>query len=172
MTIKYEPVFGDQSLFKDGFCPDAIAVIAVQGNTNHTFHAENLGIIDDYLTGDGTFVLAMRRIIKEPNRWTWEDKKAGRLPPVGAEVECGDGNRYEFIGITKHKDQWALRETDGVIFYIHKDSIYPIETPEEKAQREQEEFVASFNSEKYSNPTLYREGLRDAYRKLKVPTND
>ena len=45
--------------------------------------------------------------------------------------------------------------------------IFRDETPEEKEQREQEEFVASFNSEKYSNPTLYREGLRDAYRKLK-----
>ena len=49
----------------------------------------------------------------------------------------------------------------------HVEDFKPIETPEEKVQREQEEFVALFNSEKYSNPTLYREGLRDAYRKLK-----
>ena len=53
------------------------------------------------------------------------------------------------------------------MFCFYASNIKPIETPEEKVQREQEEFVASFNSEKYSNPTLYREGLRDAYRKLK-----
>ena len=65
-----------------------------------------------------------------------------------------------------------LAKSNGSKFFVlDPDSLLqyynPIETPDDKAQREQEEFVASFNSEKYSNPTLYREGLRAAYRKLK-----
>ena len=119
------------------------------------------------------FKLAMRRIIKEPKHWTWEGKKAGRLPDVGCRVDfCHKLNTNWRTGEIKYIDnQVAVIKEDDIdrtfIYDFDRVEFNPIETPEEKVQREQEEFVASFNSEKYSNPTLYREGLRDAYRKLK-----
>ena len=122
--------------------------------------------------------------------WTETDRRSKKLPPVGVIVKWVNesytagtvGATYPDVGT----DVLILAETDnanfskkGVVFKWHTKhgvltsfttiamDFSPIETPEEKVQREQEEFVASFNSEKYSNPTLYREGLRDAYRKLK-----
>ena len=116
----------------------------------------------------------MRRIIKEPKRWTWKDKKAGRLPEVGCVVMAIDVNEVARIAAINNDSVCSVCVVfeDGDFITLNFSGIAPIETPEEKAQREQEEFVASFNSEKYSNPTLYREGLRDAYHKLKAPTND
>ena len=42
---------------------------------------------------------AERRIIKEPKRWTWEDKKACRLPEVLGKVTTYDGRTYLFVGV-------------------------------------------------------------------------
>ena len=120
-----------------------------------------------------SFKLAMRRIIKEPKRWTLEDKTEGRLPEVGCRVDfCQKLNTNWCTGEIKYIDnQVAVIKADDIdrpfVYEFDRVEFNPIETPEEKVQREQEEFVASFNSEKYSNPTVYREGLRDAYRKLK-----
>ena len=95
------------------------------------------------------------------------------MPEVGCRVDfCHKLNTKWRTGEIKYIDnQVAVIKADDIdrpfVYEFDRVEFNPIETPEEKVQREQEEFVASFNSEKYSNPTLYREGLRDAYRKLK-----
>ena len=172
--IKYEAVFGDQSLF-DGapedaeyagwFCQEVRWYMILNGKILFSDGGTWCTSDNPYLSAD---IAAMRCIIKEPKRWTLEDKKAGRLPVVGA--KCRQGHKDEIVIAATEK--FVVTECqDMSVCTTRKDvfmrSYNPIETPEEKVQREQEEFVASFNSEKYSNPTLYREGLRDAYRKLK-----
>jgi len=177
---KYEAVFGDQSLFKDSFCPDAIAVIAMRGNTNHTFHAETLGIIDDYLNGDGSCVVAMRRIIEVPE-WTRADKEAGKLPPVGSVVTHIQGFcRVEVLCIYNDCVVVCNSDINGArpaVFMLEnfKELFEPIETPEEKAQRLREEWTdAAF---KLIRDDDYRTELGQLYDallsgELKAPTNE
>lgn len=168
--MKYEMIFGDEKLF-DG-APDECFCVAKNVYDDSVFYKE----IDQCLFwhDGGTWKplqfmsctpIAMRRIIKEPKRWTWEDKKAGRLPEVGSIFTYRDETLTCHF-IDGDGEMWAHNIDNNIVTPLLMD-CQPIETPEEKVQREQEEFVASFNSEKYSNPTLYREGLRDAYRKLK-----
>lgn len=172
MTIKYEPVFGDQSLFYN-----AQADCEMVGNGHHKVEHGKLMVwnfLEKYWVESHTdkiTVEAMRRVIKTPT-WTRADQEAEVLPPVGAKVGVLPSFIAEVMVTSAEVSRVCVRFDDGEIDVVSLEQIYPIETPEEKAQREQEEFVASFNSEKYSNPTLYREGLRDAYRKLKAPTND
>ena len=75
MKIKYEAVFGDQALF-DGAPEDAVSVR--YGKSEYIFDSEEIKATTGQLRD--VPVVAMRRIIKEPKRWTWEDKKAGVLP--------------------------------------------------------------------------------------------
>ena len=171
--VNYEPIFGDQSLF-DGAPNECFCVAKNVYDANVYYKSENLSLFwfDDEKWKPLSFMsctpIAIRRIIKEPKQWTWEDKNAGRLPDVLAKVTTYDGKTYSFVGESCHDKQWSIKDdSTGKVYHTPINDILPIETPEEKVQREQEEFVASFNSEKYSNPTLYREGLRDAYRKLK-----
>jgi hypothetical protein len=77
----------------------------------------------------------MRRIIKEPKRWTVEDQKAGRLPEVGCAVySVRDRQQATVVAIDNDGDIWfqgvnrCVRCTDCY-------SIRPIETPEEMAER-------------------------------------
>ena len=96
------------------------------------------------ITECGKQVIAMRRIIKEPKRWTWEDKKAGRLPEVGSlimEVESQYG--FEFVGVCAGSKRFAVKDVlDGLIYFYNKDVISPIETPAEKAARLKSEWCA------------------------------
>ena len=90
--MKYEMIFGDQSLFdnaSDG------AVLAIKDTTSGRIHFfTNEGWIKSGLKherhiGTNDNGIAMRRIIKEHKRWTWEDKMAGRLPEVGTKaMQC------------------------------------------------------------------------------------
>lgn len=169
--VKYEPIFGDQSLF-DGapddaeyagwFCQETRWYMILNGKILFSDGGTWCTSDNPYLSAD---IAAMRRIIKEPKRWTWEDKKAGRLPEVGSIFTYRDETLTCHF-IDDNGEVWAHDIDNKIVTPLLRD-CQPIKTPEEKVQREQEEFVASFNSEKYSNPTLYREGLRDAYRKLK-----
>jgi hypothetical protein len=87
--MKYEMIFGDEALF-DG-APE-MATHAIKGGG---FYGVNDGMV--VYISDGIFngikissvsgyLIAERRIIPEPKRWTWEDKKAGVLPEVGCVV--------------------------------------------------------------------------------------
>ena len=167
--MKYEPIFGDQSLFDKATRKSTVAIYKISEDLTVEF--DKYDVAFDFLQQQSLCDrpdIAMRIIIAEPKRWTVEDQKAGLLPEVGA--KCRQGHKDEIVVAVTEK--FVVTECqDMSVCTTRKDvfmrSYNPIETPEEKEQRKQEEFVASFNSEKYSNPTLYREGLRDAYRKLK-----
>ena len=193
--MKYEMIFGDQSLFdnaSDG------AVLAIKDTTSGRIHFfTNKGWIKSGLKheryiGTSDNEIAMRRIIKdkvddenelenlywefdsqrskkttderllfkgklryyasiasvdkstkEPNRWTWEDKKAGRLPDVGAELIHKTRGICYFVGIGVDENAcWALKLQSGLIYIAEKSWCSPIETPEERAKREREEWCS------------------------------
>ena len=170
--MKYEMIFGDEGLF-DG-APE-YATHATKGggfyfiDTGVVKFISNMGFGARDVCELAGHLVAERRIIAEPKRWTVEDKKAGRLPEVGAKYSAGD---FELVCIfvDSRGDVWgSSHEGSRVKCYASKD-INPIETPEEKAQREEDEFVKS----EMKNTTLsmewscvYERGLRAAYRKLK-----
>lgn len=170
MTIKYEAVFGNQELFDGAGTFTGLDVVVHSIASGIKSYARISDLTPESLRNHP--VCAMRRIIKTPT-WTRADQEAGVLPPVGAKaMQCNEYCTVDILSV--HHGYIVVCNSDiddskPVSFAIEKfiELFNPIETPEEKAQREQEEFVASFNSEKYSNPTLYREGLRDAYHKLK-----
>ena len=172
---KYIPVFGDQSLF-DGMMPDCEFIVGTYGykiKDGKCFYCEKYNHKYGWSpTGDAAKalspVIAMRRIIPEPKRWTQADKDAGRLPEVG--VKCRQGHKDEIVVAVTEK--FVVTECqDMSVCTTRKDvfmrSYNPIETPEEKAQREEDEFVESTCRQNEPHSTLYSDGVRAAYRKLK-----
>ena len=168
--MKYEPVFGDQSLFDNaplgtelvghsgGFyknSPDG--PIYCGGCTFTTDEYRNIGFI------------AARRVIRTPT-WTVEDQKAGRFPEVGCNVDTFTGECV-VIGRDSNLKHVAVQyHDDGHMYTLHISKITPIESPEEKAQREEDEFVDSLRSVEIHGRTVggyLNQGARAAYRKLK-----
>ena len=143
--MKYEAVFGDQSLF-DG-CYDETASIVIATSNGRKFVAGEFteyGIVEGDVKSDGLRI-AMRRIIQEPKRWTVEDKKAGRLPEVGCLVFGLDG-RGECEVVASEKNELALRHVSTKNLMLVTVSAFnrnfkPLETPEEKAVRLRSEWV-------------------------------
>ena len=85
--MKYEMIFGDERLF-DG-AQDDIDMIGYNGgfyknSKDGPMYCCGCTFTTDEYRNKG--FIAMRRIIKEPKRWTMEDQKAGRLPEVGCRV--------------------------------------------------------------------------------------
>ena len=148
MEIKYEAVFGPQELFD---CASDDAVLAIKDTTSGRIHIfTNDGWIKSGLKherhiGTSDNGIAMRRIIKEPKRWTWEDKKAGVLPEVGAKCShCHSVDKRTVLLVT---DKYVGIERDNSdmnpYFVTHAEFLHyyiPIETPEEKAKRLREEW--------------------------------
>lgn len=148
--MKYEMVFGDQSLF-DGASKDA--VIAIKRPFISGVRSEEMyffsSTFDAVMKAGSSFNFnnvilktteyAERRIIKEPKRWTWEDKKAGRLPEVGSEVILRTSGEITTINAA-NKNMVCLTFSDGGFSPFNVERIDPIETPEEKAQRLREEW--------------------------------
>ena len=145
--MKYEPIFGDQSLF-DGAPEDADAVFKSPMRDSRCAyyrlsHGHERYIYTDWVgvpAVDSQTFNAMRRIIPEPKRWTVEDQRAGRLPDVG----------YEYIGrdvlltcvfVDKNRDVWG-KSKDNLMYCHDYSEIKPIETPEEKAQRLRDDWCA------------------------------
>ena len=147
MEYKYEPVFGDQSLF-DGAPEDAVSVR--YGKSEYIFDSEEIKATTGQLRD--VPVVAMRRIIPEPKRWTKADQLAGKLPEVGAKVirvdheDEGCNVIGEVIATWRcaennESSQTCLRLKDGTLFLVECYSeLRPIETPAEKAQRERDEW--------------------------------
>ena len=134
---KYEPIFGDQSLF-DGAPEDAVSVR--YGKSEYIFDSEEIKATTGQLRD--VPVVAMRRIIRTPV-WTVEDQKAGRLPEVGAKlIYTETWDAFEFVGVIAGSMRWACKDfQDGFLYFFEQSEMSPIESPEEKAQRERDEWV-------------------------------
>ena len=155
MEIKYEAVFGDQSLF-DGFMDDCEFT-----DGNYGFKVANacIAYCERYNQKFGWSpircakqidVIAMRRIIRTPV-WTKADQDAGRLPDVGCEVLF---NYYQSAivrqGVIKYiDDQVVVIQTQDVTrpfcYETCKVKFTPLETPEERAKRLREEWCERAN---------------------------
>ena len=136
--IKFEAVFGDQSLFDNaplgtelvghsgGFyknSPDG--PIYCGGCTFTTDEYRNIGFI------------AARRIIKSPV-WTKADQEMGLMPEVGAGLTHESEGDVSFIG--EYDCRWMLRTKYNGLYLAEKFYCYPIETPEERAKRVRDEW--------------------------------
>ena len=152
MEIKYEAVFGDQSLF-DGLMNDCEFASEEYG---YIFANGALYYCERYNEKAGwalsckshlTFKpSAMRRIIRTPT-WTVADQKAGKLPGVSCRVNfCHKLNANWRTGEIKYiDDQVIVIKTDDVarpfVYEVERVEFKPIESPEEKVARMREEWV-------------------------------
>ena len=142
--IRYEPVFGDQTLFDDG--PDDAEMVAIYALRLKRWYKLQDG--ECYLSTDkeqswkrcrngypGFPFLAMRRIIRTPT-WTKADQKAGKLPEVGAFYDA-EGCRVKHLGVgaAGYEDIFHFEYPSGACGCSNKLFIKPIESPEEKAAR-------------------------------------
>ena len=175
--MKYEMIFGDEKLF-DGAPEEATHATKGGGfykieNMSAKYASDGIFNGIDVLSVGG-YLIAERRIIKEPKRWTWEDKKAGRLPEVGCRAIWHDDNGMKYtvkIETAFFGNECAVSIDDEAIYFAEKFCLFPIETPAEKAQREENEFVTSLCKEldgtSLQHDSIYERGVRAAYRKLK-----
>ena len=149
MEIKYEPVFGPQELFD---CASDDAVLAIKDTTSGRIHIftndgwTKSGLKHERHIGTSDNQIAMRRIIKTPV-WTVADQQAGRLPEVGCRVNfCHKLNTNWRTGEIKYiDDQVAVIKADAIdrpfVYEVDRVEFKPIETTEEKARRERDEWV-------------------------------
>ena len=143
--MKYEMIFGDERL-ADKFTNENSVFIVCRGHGVYfEFESESAGVnyvANSCSIGDSFY---MRRIIKEPKRWTWEDKKAGRLPPIGSKYLAG-GDRREFTCLFHSKGNGTVSvvgfNSDDEVSGYQIQYCHPIETPEERAKREREEWCS------------------------------
>ena len=144
--VKYEPIFGDQSLF-DGapddaeyagwFCQETRWYMILNGKILFSDGGTWCTSDNPYLSAD---IAAMRRITKEPKRWTVEDQKAGKLPKVGSKlIYTETWDEFEFVGVIAGSMRWACKDfQDGFLYFFEQSEMSPIESPEEKARRERD----------------------------------
>ncbi len=146
--MKYEMIFGDEKLF------DGAPECATHATKGGGFYYVDSGIVKFIsnmffgardVCGLAGYLVAERRIIKEPKRWTWEDKKAGVLPEVGA--KCSHCHSVDERTVLLVTDKYVGIERDNSdmnpYFVTHAEFLHyyiPIETPEEKAARLREEW--------------------------------
>jgi hypothetical protein len=174
--MKYEMIFGDQKRFNEQNNEMAEVMLWHDRLGQNFVSIKELSRMNlEGAIPHGSVVLAVRRIIAEPKHWTLEDKKAGRLPELGAEfMELGQNKPSVVIkhidgcvvALRSGKNQGAVTISNGC-FFPPGEAAYPIETPDEKAQREEDEFVESTCRQNEPHSTLYSDGVRAAYRKLK-----
>ena len=167
--MKYEMIFGDEKLF-DGAPEDAIA-IRVNDYKKITYYHHNEDDLKSKSMQDlhAIPIVAMRRIIKTPV-WTVADQKAWRLPEVGSMLNNKTRGECTFIGFgDDDKTYWALKLKNDLIYIVNKNWCTPIESPEEKAARLEDEFVKSEMKDTTLSiewACIYERGVRAAYRKL------
>ena len=159
MEIKYEPVFGPQELF-DGV-PEYIEVIRFN-DYSRDYLWSDLDKIKHLTFRDlkAIPIVAMRRIIKTPV-WTKADQLAGKLPEVGAELLHESEGYVNFVG--EFDFRWMLRTKEGGLYLAEKFYCSPIETPEEKAARLEDEWVDAA----YGNTRVFACATKDENDRLK-----
>ena len=146
--IKYEPLYGLQKpfdngpadstaygLFRDG---DEYIYYKIDKTSVYCFDTDNQW---SHIDGAPTIpFLAMRRIIEEPNRWTLEDQKAGRLPDVGCTVMVSPNCSAIVTAVDNVQKVVAVQCENQELDILAIHEMLPIETPEEKAARLREEW--------------------------------
>ena len=144
--MKYEMIFGDEGLF-DNAIGDSVAAIN-HGDVVYCFNSYNAFLIEVMKCNDLPLSdvpeFAMRRIIPEPKRWTLEDKDAGRLPDVGSRIFVPLMQEEQNVIYTSKNVIISISDSDGAVTRTEVksiDRINPIETPEEKAKRLEDEFI-------------------------------
>ena len=150
--MKYEAVFGDQSLF-DGapedaeyagwFCQEVRWYMILNGKILFSDGGSWCTSDNPYLSAD---IAAMRRVIRTPT-WTVADQKAGKLPEVGCKAVQIQGfcevdvlmihNGCVVVCNSEISDSRpAVLKIDSFM-----ELFTPLETPAEKAQRLEDEWV-------------------------------
>ena len=174
--VKYEPVFGDQTLFNGmmGDCEFASEEYGYMFANGILYYCERYNEKAGWSLSCKSHLtfkpLAMRRIIAEPKRWTVEDQKAGKLPEVGCEVINTDHSISVYV-LCKviYVDGEVVIVYNGELSqtYSHKAFLVafkPIESPEEKAERLREEWCA--NAAKQLKNLEYSSTLTSIYDAL------
>jgi len=166
--MKYEAVFGNQDLFDGAGTFTGLDVVTRSIASGNMMYCRLSDLTQQSLREYP--VIAMRRIIEEPKRWTVEDQKAGQLPEVGAELLHESEGCVNFVG--EFDFRWMLRTKEGGLYLAEKFYCSPIETPEEKAERLEDEFVNELMKDGqviYTSSeqlAMCRKTARAAYRKL------
>ena len=135
--MKYEAVFGDQKRFNEQ--NNEMAEVMLWHDClgpNFVSTKELSRMNSEGSIPHGSVVLAMRRIIAEPKRWTVADQKAGMLPDVGAEFKAR-GYVWECVRILNNT---ILSVSGDSYCGFDINECKPIESPEEKAARLREEW--------------------------------
>ena len=164
--IKYEAVFGDQDLFIPA---PSDAIVVRYGKDFYNYEPEVTSTTGKLRDNP---IVAMRRIIRTPV-WTREDQEAGRLPDVGVTVIVIEYEEECKVAAINNNAVCVVFD-DGEFITLHVSGISPIEKPEERQQREENEFVTSFLNDLMPDSSLqwrciFERGVRAAYRKLKMP---
>jgi len=158
--MKYEAVFGNQELFDGAGTFTGLDVVVHSIASGIKSYARSSDLTPESLRNHP--VCAMRRIIQEPKRWTVEDQKAGRLPEVGANVEFVFNNEFNYYEPIEEFESGDILDVlahvcggnGGMCVAVYNrrtryttqlviESIRPLETPEEKAERLRNEWVDS-----------------------------
>ena len=149
--MKYEMIFGDAWLF-DGapedaeyagwFCQEVRWYMILNGKILFSDGGTWCTSDNPYLSAD---IAAMRRIIKEPKRWTWEDKRGGLLPEVGCDIQYIESQkRVSVVAINANEIVLLAKSNGSKFFVLDPDSLLkyynPSETLAEKAARLREEW--------------------------------
>ena len=139
--MKYEAVFGNQELFDGAGTFTGLDVVVHSIASGIKSYARLSDLTPESLRNHP--VCAMRRIIAEPKRWTVEDRKAGKLPPIGSKYLAGSDKR-EFTCLVHGKGNGTVSvigfNSDDEVTGYQVQYCYPIESPEEKAARLREEW--------------------------------
>ena len=173
--MKYEPVFGDQSLFDDAPEDAEMAASVCQMPRWYTMFNGKVLFCDSkkesWQSADfnrpGSQLLAMRRIIAEPKRWTVEDQKAGRLPEVGCRIYVPIMFEEQNVIYSSEKVIVSISDNGGAVTRTEVASINlikPIETPAEKAQREEDEWV----NKAWSETAVFAGVAQDEHDRLRI----
>ena len=115
----------------------------------------------------GSQLLAMRRIIAEPKRWTVEDQKAGRLPEVGCRIYVPIMFEEQNVIYSSEKVIVSISDNGGAVTRTEVASINlikPIETPAEKAQRKEDEWV----NKAWSETAVFAGVAQDEHDRLRI----
>ena len=158
--VKYEAVFGDQSVFNPG---DKTTVMVTERTLHPGFQFLEHWDCYKKVLGRDERIIATRRIIKTLV-WTKADQEAGKLPEIGCEY-IGRGVLLACVFVDKNGDIWGKSKES--LMYVHQSSeIKPIETEAERQQREREEWVNHAYEKLISSDVKGKASLGDIYDAL------